>query len=238
MKKTILLSIAIGLNTTHCVMNAKAASISGIEAFSSRHMGAPYVVDPLGEGKGPDKDPVVREDAFDCMTFVETVLARTLGIDLQSIRYKDGRVDYLTRNHFVSLDWLKNNAGLVEAADFGLPVRVKKTVIDKAKWMKETKGVDADFVPAEASIPYIPSAEILKNRDRIKTDRPMLAFFVVGDDGVNVSHVGFLLPSPDGGITLRHASLWYGRVMDTDFFEYVRRVKKYLGAAFYNIKGL
>jgi hypothetical protein len=238
MKKTALLAIAIGLNTPRCAMNAKAAAISGIEAVSSRHMGAPYAIDPLGEGRGIDPDPLSRDDAFDCMTFVETVLARTLGIDLQSIRYKDGRVDFMARNHFVSLDWIENNSGIIEAADTGLPQRVKKTVIDKAKWMKATRGIEADFAPAEASIAYIPSEEILKNEGKIAISEPMLAFFIADDGGMNVSHAGFLLPTGNGKIVLRHASQWYGRVMDIDFFEYIRRVKKHLGAAIYRIKGL
>ena len=38
-------------------------------------LGVPYQESPLGEGVLPDADPVIRFDAFDCVTFVETVLA-------------------------------------------------------------------------------------------------------------------------------------------------------------------
>ncbi|MDR3126204.1 MAG: DUF1460 domain-containing protein [Rickettsiales bacterium] len=246
MKKTILLSIAIGLNTPRCAMEAKAAAISKIEAASSKYMGAPYAADPLGEGPGAilDPDPIEREDAFDCMTFIETAMARALGTDIRLIRYKDGKADFMSRNHFVSIDWLENNAGLVEYADFGLLARVKKTTIDKSAWMKKTRGIDAAFPPEEASVPYIPSEDILKHRDKISADgqisadKPMLVFFVAKGEGADVSHAGFLIKHPDGRIMLRHASQWSGRVADTEFFEYVRRVKKYLGASFYRIKGL
>ena len=38
-------------------------------------LGAPYMNSPLGEDVAPDSDPLIRFDAFDCTTFVETVLA-------------------------------------------------------------------------------------------------------------------------------------------------------------------
>ena len=39
------------------------------------YLGAKYVADPLGEGRGYDADQLIRKDAFDCVTFVETSLA-------------------------------------------------------------------------------------------------------------------------------------------------------------------
>ncbi|MFX7825307.1 N-acetylmuramoyl-L-alanine amidase-like domain-containing protein, partial [Acinetobacter baumannii] len=63
-----------------------------------------------------DQDPLWRLDVFDCTTFVETVLAASLATDragfereLFDIRYHDGRVRYLSRNHFPETDWIPNN---------------------------------------------------------------------------------------------------------------------------------
>ncbi len=44
---------------------------------SSDFLGTPYLLSPLGEGKGIDPDPLYRFDKFDCLTFVETVLAKS-----------------------------------------------------------------------------------------------------------------------------------------------------------------
>ena len=78
------------------------------------YLGAKYVADPLGEGRGYDADPLIRKDAFDCVTFVETSLANGKLKNLNKIRYKDGDVNFLSRNHFIESDWLENNADLVE----------------------------------------------------------------------------------------------------------------------------
>ena len=89
-----------------------------MEAISALFLGVPYKLGPLGEGPDGefDRDPLIRFDAFDCTTFVETVMALALESDLdaaartlQKIRYKDGQIGYATRNHFIGLDWVPNN---------------------------------------------------------------------------------------------------------------------------------
>ena len=49
-----------------------------IKAHSESWMGRPYTDGPLGEAGGPDQDPMLRFDTFDCLTFVEEVLALSL----------------------------------------------------------------------------------------------------------------------------------------------------------------
>ena len=75
-------------------------------------LGARYISSPLGEGVTPDDDPLIRYDAFDCTTFVETVLADSDVEKLTKIRYKDGKADFIKRNHFIETDWLKNNSNI------------------------------------------------------------------------------------------------------------------------------
>ncbi len=81
-------------------------------------LGKPYLLDALGEGPAAefDKSPLYRTDAFDCMTYVSTVLAMVESTNLQQFRdhlldiqYSNGFPSYLTRNHFVSVDWNINN---------------------------------------------------------------------------------------------------------------------------------
>ena len=50
-----------------------------MDRVSQPLLGKPYVADPLGEGRGYDKDPVVRYDIFDCLTFVEEVRCGVVG---------------------------------------------------------------------------------------------------------------------------------------------------------------
>jgi hypothetical protein len=125
-----------------------ASLLQRVEAISALFMGAPYKLGPLGEGPDGkfDRDPLIRFDAFDCTTFVETVMALALNghLDaatrtLQKIRYKGGQIQYATRNHFIELDWVPNNvrAGYLRdiTADVAgrYAVKVGK-VISKRRW--------------------------------------------------------------------------------------------------------
>ena len=89
-----------------------------ITDISKQLLGKPYLLGALGEGIDGQYDqyPLYRTDAFDCETFVDTVLALALASDksgfdqcIRQIRYRDGQVTFTNRNHFASLDWNKNN---------------------------------------------------------------------------------------------------------------------------------
>lgn len=80
--------------------------------------GAPYQLGPLGEGPYGyyDQNPRYRFDVFDCTTYVETIisLSKANNVDefkmwMDKIRYREGEVNFLTRNHFPSSDWTPNN---------------------------------------------------------------------------------------------------------------------------------
>ena len=79
-----------------------------IAIVSAPFIGTPYGESPLGEGAPPDKDPRIRYDRVDCLTFVETTLAMALAPDptdllpvLDDIRYSEGPPAFERRNHFV-----------------------------------------------------------------------------------------------------------------------------------------
>jgi hypothetical protein len=130
-------------------IHQQAASLpQRVEAVSELFLGVPSKNGPLGEGpEGEfDRDPLIRFDAFDCTTFVETVMALSLDSDLgsatrtlQKIRYKDGQIGYPTRNHFTELDWLPNNvrAGYLHDITSDVAgrnaVKISKT-ISKREW--------------------------------------------------------------------------------------------------------
>ena len=185
------------------------------------YLGRTYLSDPLGEEAPPDSDPLMREDAFDCTTFIETALANGNLDKLNKIRYRDGVVDFLNRNHFMETDWLQNNSDFVAdvTAEYG-NVAVRTVTIDKQNWLRVVHGIKADFPKQTVSLNYIPYSELRP----LNPDTVLIVMFVadnreirdkIGTD-LAVRHVGFLLP---GGI-LRHASSKYGRVMDVDFYMY------------------
>ncbi len=210
--------------------------------LGAQYLGAKYKNSPLGEGTGVDKDPLIRADAFDCTTFVETVLADGDVDKLTKIRYRGGDVGFLTRNHFIETDWLNNNANLVEnvSADYGRTA-VRKVVIDKSQWLRKVHKIKANYTPEVTLIEYLPYYTV--KQEGIKVSEPMVVLFIVGNSKKNdkigtdlaVAHMGFLMP--DG--TLRHASSARRSVVDVDFMDYCGRQsknKKNLGVVLLEIK--
>jgi Protein of unknown function (DUF1460) len=121
-----------------------------IEAISAQYLGAPYLLDPLGEGAGAaiDRDPIIRFDAFDCQTFVETVIAEARGStapeiedEMRAMRYQDGVVDFGKRNHFPDADWIPHNVARGILADVSAqvagnwPLKVARTHITRQAWL-------------------------------------------------------------------------------------------------------
>ena len=213
----------------------------GVAEFPGQsYLGVKYVNSPLGECTAPDDDPLIRFDAFDCTTFVETVLANGCECCLTQIRYKNGEVGFLTRNHFIESDWLNNNSDVVQnvSARYA-PTAVRRVMIDKGNWFRVVHGVDVDVAPVWVDLEYVP----YKYVSGIKIDKPMIVLFVtdnpkfhdtIGTD-LAVVHMGLWLPNG----TLRHASSEFGAVVDVDMVDYVAqrmKNKQNLGIAVVEIK--
>jgi len=128
---------------------------SRLDTISQRFLNQPYEGNSLGEGPGAlyDQAPMYRIDAFDCETYVDTVVALALAPDLnhftqciKTIRYAQGDVSFIKRNHFASLDWNINNqrAGIFKDITTSLtnqkgePAALyAKTLINKPEWYKQ-----------------------------------------------------------------------------------------------------
>lgn len=210
------------------------------DSIGCEYLGTKYVIDPLGENALPDTDPLIRFDAFDCMTFVETVLAGGDVNELNKIRYRDGKIDFTNRNHFTGYDWVNNNSNLVEnvSEKFGRTANRNFTV-DKKNWFKKTHNIDADFASVTTSIKYIPYSAL----KTIETDEPLVVLFIINNpkmydkigSDLAVSHMGFLLPDD----VFRHACSTEKAIVDMNFKEYTskRKINKNnLGVALYRIK--
>lgn len=131
-----------------------------IHFFSEAFLGSPYVLGPLGEGPHGEiyQKPLYRTEVFDCTTYVATVLALAQSKNLKEfkdtirkVNYQNGKVSFVTRNHFISTDWNPTNQhnGYIEDITYkfidkeGKPVAlVAETMINKPAWylkIAETK---------------------------------------------------------------------------------------------------
>ncbi|MBA2650542.1 MAG: DUF1460 domain-containing protein [Legionella sp.] len=134
----------------HMIQNTSI--VDRIIWFSDQFKGANYELGSLGEGPNAhyDQFPRYRVDAFDCETYVTTVLSLASADSLPNfknclklIRYKEGKVSYINRHHFTSVDWNQNNQQQKILKDITLEIKDKQhkpiaifsnTLIDKSKW--------------------------------------------------------------------------------------------------------
>jgi len=210
--------------------------------ISERFLGTPYLVSPLGEGTGPDPDPLIRFDAVDCLTFVEETMALALAASwdevvriLTRIRYVD-QVTYEKRNHLMEAQWIPNNArkGFLTSATrrYGAEGarEVWKEITERTWASKSSKSLrlTGDGRPTgKFPLTIIPLADVLAIAPKVESGTVLA---VVREDRpfsvTRISHVGFVIQK--GSRTyLRHATRTFGKVVDEELRGFLDRNSKY-----------
>jgi hypothetical protein len=162
----------------------------------------------IGGPRRPEKF-VVRDDAFDCVTFCETVLAAAIATSggefdsiLRTIRYHDGVVSWRERNHYF-FEWGQHNVEnkICRWIDLDGAVDIKK-VVDSEKGLGTRR----------FAMRVIPSAALLASKDKLESGD--IVGFVTRRPDLDYFHVGFVAFDKTGTVLLRHASLSHHRVLD------------------------
>lgn len=120
-----------------------------VEAASGYFLGEPYVLWALGEGPKAefDQKPLYRTEAFDCATYVSTVLALVESRNLKhfkktilKVNYKKGQPSFVNRYHFTSVDWNPANQANGYIKDITAQItdayEIATTQIDRASWFR------------------------------------------------------------------------------------------------------
>jgi hypothetical protein len=180
-----------------------------IDFISSKLLGVRYQAHTLiGGPKHPERF-VVRDDAFDCVTFCEVVLAAAIARDfaefessLRRIRYEHGNVQYDQRNHYFA-DWSQRNIEnqICRPVAIAPSLTIKKTV----SWHRE-------FGKRQVSILAIPRATFLANKALLAAG-DIIGFTSQRSD-LDYYHTGLVARAKDGTVLLRHASQSRGRVLE------------------------
>jgi hypothetical protein len=215
---------------------------------SSLLVGTPYVPSPLGDLQGPRVGTRFRLDAFDCVTFVETVIALGNSAStseaarlLDDVRY-DGTADYAHRNHYVEAQWVPVNVGkgwIAEAtrAMAGPLAQTATKHLTPATWRaaERARHVLADLPPGRRplgsfSLDLVPLGHVAEVAPRIP-DGTLL--FVLREDRpwrpYRVTHAGIVVTGRRGERYLRHASDVPGvlRVRDEPLEKFLARNARY-----------
>jgi hypothetical protein len=112
----------------------------------------PYQLWCTGDGynSAVNQKPIFRTDYFDCVSFVNTILAIINSKNIAEfkkkyieIKYKNSHVSYLHNNYFIEEDWLQSNVGKYIyfvngdiANHQNIKINLATTTIDYPNWIK------------------------------------------------------------------------------------------------------
>jgi hypothetical protein len=188
-----------------------------IEFISRALLGVRYQGHTLVGGPRQKEIFVLRDDAFDCVTYCETVLAAAIAKDypeysdvLKRIRYAKGDVLWAERNHDFA-QWSRS----IVANNICRPIGITPSVALNKSLNGDGLGRRHYEIPAVTMATMTANQKALQAGDVIGfiSRRAELDFF----------HTGFIAFDKRGVLVLRHASRSKGRVLDEDMASFAFR---------------
>jgi Protein of unknown function (DUF1460) len=196
----------------------ESSSASRIDLLSRYFLGHPYQPNPLIGSAAEAEVFVASLDGFDCVTYIETVLALALSSNadefiewLRKIRYVDGRIQWDRRNHYMT-GWIRNNVrdGIVRPiAAPAIPFVSRERVLDVlpglAARRTRVKSVPKKSVPRLAG--HLQSGDLI--------------FFASTRKHLDIFHVGIIVRAGKD-LLMRHASRSRGKVAEQELSDFLR----------------
>ena len=192
-----------------------------------------------------DPQPIYCLGKSDCLVFTEHTYAMALSHDwpsfmkmLQRIRYRDGQLGVITRNHYTEADWNISNRWLVEditpvlAGDKAIKFH---EAIDRSKFFKNRYKLDVKVPVEQHDDLYLPYQEIGRAKDQLQdgdfvnivraTARPNTSEQneIFGGNAF-VGHVGLIGHGENGEVHLIHST--EPKVREEPIDQYIARSTK------------
>ncbi len=191
--------------------------VERMKHLSGSLLGATYLRNPLIGSPTEAEVLVTRMDGFDCITYLETVLAlvRAKNSDdfsalLRKIRYRNGQVAYQQRLHYAT-DWAHQLVAMGWLADM--------TIGEHTIYREKTLDLVPGIPPVTAQLRYYPKQELAAVGRWLKDGD--LILFASGRKGLDVSHAGLIMREGER-VLLRNASRSHQRVIDQDLAEFFK----------------
>ncbi len=214
--------------------------------------GAPYAAGMLDEPE--DEELIARLDQFDCVLFIESLLALARGIQaedysyqgyldrVEEVRYRNSDIGggYCERLHYWS-DWIRTNErrDVVEdiTAQLGGQVLDKEInfmttkrgsyprLVASDSIFNEMKQVEANL--ADLEMYYIPQDRIADVYDQLQAGDIIAAATDI--KGLDVTHTGFVYKPGDGSTGFLHASTTNGVTTSPDLASYIQGNRVQIG---------
>lgn len=245
-----------------CMQNKDMSFAERLQSLCEIFLNTPY--GPWHDGSSLESLDDFHPDLnqLDCVTFVEVVLAliKTKPIidihqfiddfmsTLRHIHYANGKPDFISRNHFICVDWIVNNKFMVEDITKNLFATTVDAVaqIDKLNWMRKhnimqhgllaiTPQQEQKFAVQESRIPYIPTIELLKQFKECEDKMPEYSIVnIVRPDwnlkekigtNLNTSHLGFAIKNSAQQLSFYHATSVAKKVVKLPLLDYVTQLQ-------------
>jgi len=222
-----------------------------VQAIADNFLGKPYAAGLLD--KSGEEKLIVTLNKFDCVLFVETVLAIARGVAVQDYdyqnfvnrieeqRYLNGKMNgYCSRLHYFS-DWINDNQKRqtvenITAELGGVPMNKTLNFMSQHRssypQMLKDEATYQCIVSQEAdlaktTVNYIPTNRIKSVYSQLK---PGDIVAVATDvKGLDVTHTGLVYRNADGNMGLIHASPAGEVTVAYDLQRYISRVESAIG---------
>jgi cell wall-associated NlpC family hydrolase len=196
-----------------------SASAAGrMDVLSRDFLGRPYRQGPLIGSADSAEVFTASLDGFDCVTYIETVLAlaRASDVDdfikwLRQIRYQQGCIRWERRNHYMT-SWIRHNLrqGMIR------PVSIPRVpIVSRQRVLNAVPGLAAR--PARVNCVPKPAAKRLVEPHLQSGD---LIFFVSTRRNLDVFHAGIIVRGNEK-ILMRHASRSHGMVVEQELDDFL-----------------
>ncbi|WP_421657048.1 N-acetylmuramoyl-L-alanine amidase-like domain-containing protein [Leptothermofonsia sp. ETS-13] len=238
------------------MQNARSRSLHNrpmgeiVQALAQQLLGSPYEANLLD--RSSKETLVVSLTRFDCVLFVETVLALARGIaiqdysyptfahHLQNHRYRDGRLDgYCSRLHYFS-EWIADNQRrgnvLNIAAEIGgvpFPKTLNFMSTHRSSYPRLVNDATYRCVQQMESslnpltLYYIPQSQIRQYYAQLQPGD--IVAIATDIPGLDVTHTGLVYRNEDGSLGLIHAAPNSGVKVSHDLQHYVSNVESRIG---------
>lgn len=199
-----------------------------IAAIGRRNIGQPYRLNLLGEFPYELHDtlPMFSLEASDCLVFAEHTYAMALSASweeffwtLQRIRYKDGVIGVASRNHYMEVDWNRNNSWLLADTGGGASYAMR---VDRAQFLKTQHHVQREIPVQDTVENYLPVERALQDFGTL-AEGDLVEVVSVRKGQHMVTHVGLVVLDGDGKRRFLHSSA--PQVREEPFEAFVERTQ-------------
>jgi len=185
--------------------------------LARKNIGQPYQIFLLGEFpfEQYDGDPLYALHKSDCVVFSEHIYAMALSknweeffVFLQRLRYKDGEIGVLTRNHFTVAEWDTNNAWLLQDLSHDLAGEDAKPMKESTthrSFFKERYGIEVNMPEVTVETFFVPTEKITEIAGHLQDGDFVNVIYGEGKD-CYAGHVGLIARGPDSAVNFLHST--------------------------------